>query len=112
MYGAGKAFGEAIGRLYSEHHGIRVLCLRIANCPGKDVPGRSYEPGLSRWLSNRDMAQLTWRCIETEEVKFGIFYGVSRGCEKKFDLSTAIDQLGYEPEDDGTLEKYREMYGG
>ena len=36
--------------------------------------------------------------------------GVSRGGEKKFDLSTAIDQLGYEPEDDGTLDKYREMY--
>ena len=112
VYGAGKAFGEALGRFYSESHGLRVLCLRIANCPGKDVPGRAYEPGLSRWLSNRDMAQLTWRCIETEEVKFGIFYAVSLGCEKKFDLSTAIDQLGYQPEDDGSLDEYREMYKG
>ena len=110
VYGAGKAFGEALGRFYSESYGIRVLCLRIANCPGADVPGKFYDPGYSRWLSNRDMAQLTWRCIETEEVKFGIFYGVSLGCEKKFDLSTARDQLGYEPEDDGSLTEYREMY--
>ena len=106
-----QAFGEALGRFYSEHHGMRVLCLRIASCPGEDVPGRAYEPGLSRWLSNRDMAQLTWRCIEKAEVKFGIFYGVSRGGGRKFDLSTAIEQLGYQPEDDGSLPKYQEMYG-
>ncbi|MSS70727.1 MAG: NAD(P)-dependent oxidoreductase [Candidatus Latescibacteria bacterium] len=110
IYGAGKAFGEALGRLYAERHGIRVLCLRIANFNGEDDPGRLYEPGLSRWLSPRDMAQLTWRCIETEQAPFGIFYGVSRGGEKKFDLSNAKALLGYEPEDDGSLEVYRNKY--
>ncbi|MBI2951198.1 NAD(P)-dependent oxidoreductase [bacterium] len=110
IYGAGKAFGEALGRFYSERHGIRVLCLRIANFNGKDEPGRLYEPGLSRWLSPRDMAQLTWRCIEAEGVTFGVFYGVSRGGEQKFDLSNAKALLGYEPEDDGSLEVYRNKY--
>ena len=112
VYGAGKAFGEALGRFYSEGHGIRVLCLRIANCPGAEheEPGKLYEPGFSRWLSNRDAAQLVWRCIETEEVKFGIFYGVSLGGEKKFDLSNAREILGYEPEDDGSLAEYRDQY--
>lgn len=110
VYGAGKAFGEALGRFYSERYGIRVFCLRIANFNGKDEPGRFYEPGLSRWLSPRDMAQLTWRCIEAEDLKFGIFYGVSRGGEKKFDLSNAKELLGYEPEDDGSLEVYRNRY--
>ncbi len=112
VYGAGKAFGEALGRFYSEGHGIRVLCLRIANCPGAgtDEPGKPYEPGFSRWLSNRDAAQLVWRCIETEEVQFGIFYGVSLGGENKFDLSNAREILGYEPEDDGSLAEYRNKY--
>ena len=110
VYGAGKAFGEALGRLYSDQHGLRVICLRIANFPGTDEPRRYYEPGMSRWLSARDMAQLAWRCLETEDVKFGIFYGVSRGGEKKWDLTNSREQLGYEPEDDGALPEYRGKY--
>jgi uronate dehydrogenase len=110
VYAAGKAFGEALGRFYSDQHGLRVLCLRIANFNNKEEPERYYEPGYSRWLSPRDLAQLTWRCIETEEVKFGIFFGVSGGSEKKWDLSNARTLLGYEPEDDGSLPEYRSMY--
>ena len=56
------------------------------------------------------MAQLTWKGIEAEGVKFGIFYGVSGGGEKKWDLSNAKELLGYEPEDDGTLPAYQEKY--
>lgn len=110
VYGAGKAFGEALGRFYSDRYGLRVLCLRIANFNGKDEPGRYYEPGMSRWLSPRDMAQLTWRCIEAQGVTFGIFYGVSNGAERKFDLSSAREILGYAPEDDGSLEAHRSRY--
>ena len=46
-------------------------------------PGRAYEPGYSRWLSPCDLAQLTWRYVEAKELNWGIFYGVSRGAEKK-----------------------------
>lgn len=110
IYGAGKAFGEALGRLYADRHGVRVFCLRIANFNGKDEPGRYYEPGYSRWLSPRDLAQLTWRCIESEGLSFGIFYGVSGGGEKKWDLANARRLLGYEPQDDGSLEVFRSRY--
>ena len=51
IYGAGKAFGEALGRYYADRHDIRVHCLRIANFNGKDEPGRFYKKGKSRWLS-------------------------------------------------------------
>jgi hypothetical protein len=40
-------------------------------------------------------------------VRFGIFYGVSGGSEKKWDLSTARDLLGYEPQDDGSKPERR-----
>jgi uronate dehydrogenase len=89
IYGAGKAFGEALGRLYADAHGLRVFCLRIANFPGSEVPGRSYAPGQSRWLSPRDLAQLVWRCIEAENLNWGIFYGVSGGAENKWDITNA-----------------------
>ena len=104
LYGAGKAFGEALGRYYVDRHGLRVFCLRIANFPGTDVPGRDYAPGQSRWLSPRDMAQLTCRCIEAEHLNWGIFYGVSRGGEDKWDISNAQELLGYAPEDDGSAQ--------
>jgi nucleoside-diphosphate-sugar epimerase len=110
IYGAGKAFGEALGRYYADVHGLRVFCLRIANFNGRDEPGRYYEPGYARWLSPRDLAQLTWRCIEKEELSWGIFYGVSRGAEAKWDISNAKELLGYEPEDDGSALEYRQMY--
>ncbi|MDE2999333.1 MAG: NAD(P)-dependent oxidoreductase [Gemmatimonadota bacterium] len=106
VYGAGKAFGEALSRFYAERYGMRVICLRVANFNGEDTPGRKYEPGYSRWLSPRDLAQLVWRSIETEHVGFGIFYGVSGGSEKKWDLSNAKELLGYVPEDDGSLPEY------
>jgi uronate dehydrogenase len=110
IYGAGKAFGEALGRLYADRHNVRFYCLRIANFNGKDEPGRDYEPGKSRWLSPRDLAQLTWRCIEAEHVPFGIFYGVSGGAEQKWDLANGREILGYVPEDDGSLAQWRERY--
>jgi len=110
IYGAGKAFGEALGRTYVDVHGLRVFCLRIANCNGLDEPGRGYEPGYSRWLSPRDLAQLVWRCIEAEELNWGIFYGVSKGAEKKWDLTNARELLGYEPEDDGSAPHWRVLY--
>lgn len=110
IYGAGKAFGEALGRYYSDNYGIRFFALRIANFNGEDVPGRDYEPGMSRWHSPKDIAQMTWRCIEKEELKFGIYYGISNGGEKKWDLSNAIEELGYDPEDDGSAQEHREKY--
>lgn len=110
IYGAGKAFAEALGRYYADAHGLRVFCLRIANFNGLDEPGRKYEPGQARWLSPRDCAQLTWRCIENKDLKFGIYYGVSRGGEEKWDLSNAAEELGYAPEDDGSLPEWQSRY--
>ena len=110
IYGAGKAFAEALGRFYVDQHGLRVFCLRIANFNGLDEPGRYYESGQSRWLSPRDMAQLTWRCVEAKELKWGIFYGVSQSGEEKWDLGNAYELLGYEPEDDGAAKFHQSKY--
>ena len=53
---------------------------------------------------------MTWRCIEAEDLKFEIFYGVSQGGEEKWDLSNARELIGFEPEDDGSLLEYRAKY--
>jgi len=110
IYGAGKAFGEALGRYYADRMGVRVYCIRIANFNGLDEPGRDYAPGENRWLSPRDAASLFWRCVEAEHVPFGIFYGVSRSAGSKWDLTPNKEILGWEPQDDGTLPEHRARY--
>src|SRR5215813_2062635 len=53
-YGASKAFGEALGALYADKYGLRVLCLRIGHVLDAPIEPRS----LSIWLSVADLAQL------------------------------------------------------
>ncbi len=101
MYGISKAFGEAMGRHYHDQYGMSVYCIRIANFPNTDQVNTDYEPGLNRWLSARDMAELTACCIEAPHPRFGIFYGVSKGAEKKWDLANARELVGWEPRDSG-----------
>ena len=37
LYGVSKAYGEALGRMYVERHGLRVFCLRIAAVRAEDA---------------------------------------------------------------------------
>ena len=101
MYGVSKVFGEAIGRHYHEAYGMSVYCIRIGNFPNTDEVDREYEPGMNRWLSARDMAELTACCLEAPHPQYGIFYGVSGGAEKKWDISNARELVGWEPQDSG-----------
>ncbi|MBT5876399.1 MAG: NAD(P)-dependent oxidoreductase [Candidatus Latescibacteria bacterium] len=102
FYGVSKVFGEALGRHYHDAFGMSVHCIRICNFPNTDVPNQHCEPGMNRWLSARDMAELTACCLEAPQPQFGVFYGVSKGAEKKWDVSNARDMVGWEPVDDGT----------
>lgn len=94
-YGASKAYGEALGRYYSEALGLSVICLRIGSFLERPTNRRN----LGTWLSHRDMAQLTCRAIETA-VPFGIYYGISRNTRRMWSIDNAVAELGYAPEDD------------
>ena len=111
LYGVSKVFGEALGRYYSDRFGISVICLRIGACR-PDNPEeffrnvlsgvRKYfyppEKYIAMWISGRDMAQLIHKSLEAN-IKFGIFYGTSDNERKIFDLRSAKEKLGYEPQD-------------
>lgn len=101
FYGVSKAYGEAMGRYYHDRHGMSVYCIRIGNFPNTDEVNQQYKPGMNRWLSARDMAELTACCLEAPHPQFGIFYGVSQGAEKKWDISNAKQLVGWEPQDSG-----------
>lgn len=94
LYGATKAFGETLGRYFSDYHGIKVVCLRI----GWYLERPHNEMALRMWLSERDLHNLVHRSIETTN-PFGIYYGASANTRLKWDLSNAKTDLGYQPVD-------------
>ena len=101
FYGVGKAFGEALGRHYHDLFGLSVYCIRICNFPNTDEVNTKYEPGMNRWLSACDMAELAACCLEAKHPQFGIIYGVSQGSESKFDISNSLELVGWQPRDRG-----------
>jgi uronate dehydrogenase len=94
-YGVSKVFGEALGSLYADKYGMRVLCIRVGNVNPAPIDKRR----LSIWISPRDLAQLVTIGIEHPEVRFEIVYGVSRNARSWYDNSNAA-RLGYRPRDD------------
>jgi uronate dehydrogenase len=96
-YGVSKVFGEALGRLYADKHGMSVACLRIGTfrTPDRPIDAR----GLLTWISHRDMVQLVRRCIDYPAYHFVIAYGVSNNLRSRWD-NTNVKFLGYAPQDD------------
>jgi uronate dehydrogenase len=94
-YGTSKAFGEALGRLYADKHGMSVACMRI----GSFQPRPQDERQLATWISPRDTVRLVRCCIEAAEYHFLIVYGVSNNRDRRW-FDTASRRIGYAPEDD------------
>jgi uronate dehydrogenase len=100
-YGVSKAFGEAMGALYADKHGLRVLCLRIGHVLDRPVDRRR----LSIWLHPADLVQLIRIGLEHPDLRYEIFYGVSFNERTFWDNSRAY-HYGYRPA--GHAEDFRD----
>lgn len=92
-YGVSKAFGEAVGALYADKHGLRVTCIRIGNVGDKPLDKRR----LSIWVKPEDLAQLIRIGLEHPDIRFEIFYGTSDNAAGWWDNSNAR-RFGYRPQ--------------
>src|SRR6516165_12688059 len=72
-YGVSKVFGEAVGALYADKHGMKVTCIRIGNFGDRPLDHRR----LSIWLKPEDLVQLCRIGLDHPDIHFEIFYGVS-----------------------------------
>ena len=99
-YGVSKAFGEALGALYADKHGLKVTCIRIGNVNDKPVDKRR----LSIWLKPEDLVQLVRIGLEHPDIRFEIFYGTSDNKAAWWDNSNA-ERFGYRPQ--GRAEDFR-----
>jgi len=99
-YGVSKAFGEALGALYSDKHGMIVTCLRIGNVGPRPLDVRR----LSIWISPEDIVQLIGIGLDHPDIRFEILYGASDNAAAWWDNSRAR-ALGYRPK--GRAEDHR-----
>ena len=98
LYGASKVWGEALGRHYTDAHGLSVICVRIGRVHAEDRPRSARE--FSVWCSQRDIARFLERCVEAPEaVRFEIFFCTSRNKWGYRDLEHPRAVLGWEPVD-------------
>lgn len=100
-YGAAKCLGEALAYYFAHAEGLSCLALRIGAFEGN--PGSNHlltVEEASAFVSERDLSHLLVRCIEEAEVHYGIFHAVSDNREKRLDISSTRELLGYRPQDD------------
>jgi len=93
-YGVSKVYGEALGRLYADKHGISIACLRIGSFREKPTDARQ----LSTWISPRDMVQLVRCCIDAPDFNYLTLYGVSNNTRSRWKNPHAA-RIGYVPQD-------------
>jgi uronate dehydrogenase len=96
LYGATKAFGEALARMYSDRFGLEAICVRIGAFDER--PSQRQE--LHMWLSPGDAVRLFRACLSAPDVGFLTVYGASANTRSWWDLGEAARRLGYEPQDD------------
>lgn len=114
LYGVWKAFGETLGRYYSDEYGMQVACVRIGSITQADDPrdetvressgwlGLTDEQKFKRyaatWMSQRDFALLV-RAILAHDVPYAVVYGVGDNLTRFWDLEPGRAVYGFWPED-------------
>lgn len=109
-YAAMKSMAEVAGRNLVNTAGIRFISLRIGSFTGNsEVDCLRY---CSTLLTPRDAVQLFSLAVEYEgPKKFFITYGASNNIDGEFrgflDISPAIREFGYQPQDQIAKERHR-----
>lgn len=102
LYGATKVWGEAVAQVYADHHNVSCLCLRFGWVGSRDDADKlTTQRALSIYITFEDIQRLIMACIDApDDLKFGIFHGLSDNLYKRMDLTDTCAILGYEPQDD------------
>ncbi|MFI6296424.1 NAD-dependent epimerase/dehydratase family protein [Nonomuraea sp. NPDC050790] len=91
LYGVSKAAVEALGHLYADKFGLKVISLRIGSLEPEPVDARH----LATWLSPRDCAGYFAAALTTPVTGFVAGYAVSANARRFWELP----DLGYTPLD-------------
>lgn len=101
LYGATKAWAEALGAWVAATTSTSVVALRIGYFSVEPpTQGNVTSREQSAWLSPRDAAELVRAAVEAEGLNFVVANGVSANRYRFADLSETMRQLQYQPRDD------------
>lgn len=100
LYGASKAFGEAVAATYSAK-GLSGIAIRIGAYDARWFHESGDATAAMAYVSVRDLNDLLVRCIETADIPYAVVAGTSDNARKRFNLVQTRQLLGYEPQDDG-----------
>lgn len=103
-YGLSKVYGELMGRMYWDKHGVENVNVRIGSCFPKPINARM----LSTWLSYADLARMMVRCILAERTGHAVVWGASKN-PATFWGDDHRDRIGWQPED--SAETFRAEVG-
>jgi len=117
FYGLSKAYGELMGRLYWNKHGVESVFVRIGSSFPEPVNARM----LATWLSYADISRLMQRCVVTPKTGCITIWGASAnsrtfwgkddrailGWEPQDSADTYAGQLAGKISDDPVEEKYQ-----
>lgn len=91
-YGASKAFDEALARAYAYRSDLTLVGLRLGLTTPSATPARAR----AGWLAPLDLRDLVAGAL-TADVRVGIYPGISWPGQERWDISTAVEDLGYRP---------------
>lgn len=101
LYGATKAWAEALGSWVAATTATSVVALRIGYfAVRRPDAGAVSASERAAWLSPRDAAELVRAAVEAEDVDFAVVNGTSANRYRRADLEETIRRLGYRPQDD------------
>ena len=73
LYGLSKVYGEQMGRLYWDKHGVESVNIRIGSCTPAPTDARM----LATWLSPADLARLCAAAIRAPRTGWAMVWGAS-----------------------------------
>jgi nucleoside-diphosphate-sugar epimerase len=99
LYGATKAWAEALGSWVGARSTTTVVALRIGYFAA-EAPAEARPESRSGWLSARDCAELVRCAVEAPVRGFVVVNGISANRHPGAELAEAATSIGYQPTDD------------
>lgn len=95
FYGLSKAYGELMGRLYWDKHGVENVNVRIGSSFPEPVDARM----LATWFSYADLARLMARCVLAPAVGHSVVWGTSKNTRMTWWGHDQRSRLEWAPQD-------------
>ncbi|NOG72119.1 NAD(P)-dependent oxidoreductase [Roseicella sp. DB1501] len=105
FYGLSKAYGELMGRLYWDKHGVENVNLRIGSCFPEPTDARM----LSTWLSYADLLRLCEAAVTAPRTGHCVIWACSDN-PASFWGADHRARIGWQPQD--SAEAWRDKVGG